>query len=678
MQARNARLVAHRGRCQNTVILVATAFRKPRRMTNAEAHTDRTEMAHVLFMDMVGYSRLPLGEQNRRVGALQDIVRDLPAYQQAESDGALLSHPAGDGMALAFLHDPSAPAQCALEIAEAVRSHDDLPLRMGVHSGPVYRAEDINRTANVLGPGINLAQRVMDCADAGHILLSYTSADALLPLAAWKDRLHDLGETEVKHGLALRLHSLVDGDLGVAERPARVREHSERWAIEHAKHNLPAALTSFVGRDEQVREVKGRLRETRLLTLTGTGGPGKTRLSLRIGEDVLADYPDGVWFVELASIADPELIPTAVAAVLDTRESGEAPLMTALTRYLANQQALVILDNCEHMVEDAARFARDLLTACRELRVLATSREVLGVYGEATWRVPSLALPDQDAEAGETDLPHCEAVRLFVDRACAARADFALTAENSATVTAICRRLDGIPLATELAAARARAMSLGDIHERLDDRFRLLTGGGRASPRRQQTLRALVDWRYRLLDEAEQALFARLSVFQGGFTLAAAEDVCAFGDVESRDVMDLLLRMVDKSLVIVEEGALDARYRMLETLRDYGLERSIDSERPIIYGVATQRTSARGCWRSGLSSRVRDRSKCSTPLRKTTTTSATRWGGRCMGTASTGSRRSSRCSGSGTSAATGSRRATGATGICAIDQVCQRPWWDAR
>ncbi|MEO2002604.1 MAG: hypothetical protein ABGY41_00730, partial [Candidatus Poribacteria bacterium] len=224
----------------------------------------------------------------------------------------------------------------------------------------------------------------------------------------------------------------------------------------------------------------------------------------------------------------------------------------------------------------AARFAQEFLTACPGPQLLATSREVLGVNGEATWRVPSLALPGREGELDHADMGAFEAVRLFVDRARAARGDFALTEENTATVVSICRRLDGIPLAIELAAARVRAMSLGDIHDRLDERFRLLTGGGRASPRRQQTLRALVDWSYRLLDEAEQALFARLSVFQGGFTLAAAEDVCAFGAVETWDVMDLLLRMVDKSLAIAEDGPSGTRYRMLETLREYGLERVVE------------------------------------------------------------------------------------------------------
>ncbi|MEO2004256.1 MAG: adenylate/guanylate cyclase domain-containing protein, partial [Candidatus Poribacteria bacterium] len=285
-------------------------------MPAEEAQATRLEMAHVLFMDLVGYSRLSVEEQSRRIGALQEIVRSCAAYREAEAEETLLAHPAGDGMALAFFRDPATPARCALEVAEAVAGRDDLPLRMGIHSGPVHRAEDINRTANVRGPGINVAQRVMDCGDAGHILLSYIVAESLAESEVWAPRLSDLGEVEVKHGLRIRLYRLTHGGLGSDATPTRVRDLRQQWSDQHRNHNLPAALTSFIGREEQIEEVKERLRETRLLTLTGTGGTGKTRLSLRVGEEVVDEYPDGVWFVELASISDPGLIPNVVAAVL--------------------------------------------------------------------------------------------------------------------------------------------------------------------------------------------------------------------------------------------------------------------------------------------------------------------------------------------------------------------------
>ena len=298
---------------------------------------------------------------------------------------------------------------------------------------------------------------------------------------------------------------------------------------------------------------------------------------MRVGEEMLSAFADGVWFVELASVSDPELIPVALAAVLDVQDSPEQPLLTTLVRYLDGQQALIILDNCEHLVDGAADFARDLLQRSRGPRILATSREILGVNGEATWRVRSLTVPTLDEESGSGDVGSFDAVRLFVNRAQAARAGFTLTAENAPIVAAICRRVDGIPLALELAAARVRAMSVEQIHDRLDERFRLLTGGGRASPRRQQTLSALVDWSFRLLDEDQQALFCRLAVFMGGFTAEAAESVGACDGVDAWDVLDLLMQLVDKSLVVVEEGVAGPRYRMLETLREYGLDRGVES-----------------------------------------------------------------------------------------------------
>jgi len=265
-----------------------------RPMLGEEDRATRLDMAHVLFMDLVGYSRLSLEEQSRRIGTLQEIVRSLPAYRSAEANGALLSHPAGDGMALAFFGDPSSPAQCALEAAEATRSQTDLPLRMGIHSGPVHRAEDINRTANVRGPGINVAQRVMDCGDAGDILLSYTNAEVLMELDAWSGRLRDFGELHVKHGLRLRLYGLATGEVGSHELPSRLRQERAVGRYEHANHNIPAELTSFVGRDDQIREVVDLLPSTRLLTLMGTGGTGKTRMAMRVGTRVLDKYADGV------------------------------------------------------------------------------------------------------------------------------------------------------------------------------------------------------------------------------------------------------------------------------------------------------------------------------------------------------------------------------------------------
>jgi predicted ATPase len=405
---------------------------------------------------------------------------------------------------------------------------------------------------------------------------------------------------------------------------------------EVARHNLPASLTSFVGRQSETAEVRRLLATTRLLTLTGTGGCGKTRLALEVAAELIEEYPDGVWLVELAALTDPGLVAQAVASVLDLVEQPGERLVQSLVGILRHRSTLLVLDNCEHLLDAVACLAEDLLRGCPTLRILATSRESLGITGEVSYRIPSLSVPPLD-ETALPDLDHLarfDAVRLFSDRASAARPGLRLSVVNAAAVVRICTRLDGLPLAIELAAARLRALSLQDIDERLDDLFRLLTGGSRTALPRHQTLSALVGWSYGLLSEPEQTLFNRLAVFAGGCTLEAAEAVCADlptapsrrsdaelagwiererrsnradetgsrggdpaspgsvvttrGDPEiwpslrSRDetrvrageVFDLLARLVEKSLVVKEETTPGAvRYRLPETLRQYARER---------------------------------------------------------------------------------------------------------
>jgi non-specific serine/threonine protein kinase len=364
-----------------------------------------------------------------------------------------------------------------------------------------------------------------------------------------------------------------------------------------ARHNLPVQLTSFVGRERELAELGERLTSTRLLTLTGTGGCGKTRLGLRVAAEAIDAYADGVWLVELAALADPGLVAHAVARALGVREVGGEPIRATLLAVLRPSRLLLVLDNCEHLLVACARLADATLRACPGVRILATSREALGIDGEVAWRVPSLAVAPPEAVPRPDRLLAYAAVRLFVERAGAAEPTFALTAENAPAVARICRRLDGIPLAIELAARRVVALSVGEIAARLDQRFRLLAHGSPAAPPRQQTLAATVDWSYHLLTPLEQALFDRLGVFAGGFDAEAAEAVCgtsavtARGSVEeasadgsraegiltrvpTEDVLDLLTRLVEKSLVTAEVGpAGGARYRLLETLRQYARER---------------------------------------------------------------------------------------------------------
>jgi predicted ATPase/DNA-binding CsgD family transcriptional regulator len=342
-------------------------------------------------------------------------------------------------------------------------------------------------------------------------------------------------------------------------------------------HNLPLELSSFVGRVKELGEVKRLLKDNRLLALTGSGGCGKTRLALGVAGEVAPRFEGGVWLVELASLADPSLVPQSVAFALGVREQPGRSLAETLSDHLGTRRVLLVLDNCEHLVEACAELAETLLRACPELHILATSREALGVPGEVAWPVPSLTLPDLRRLPDIESLSRYESARLFVERAVAINPTFAITEQNAPAVAQVCYRLDGIPLAIELAAARVKVLSVEQIAERVEDAFGLLSAGGRTAMPRHRTLRATMDWSYELLPENERAVFRRLSVFAGGFTLKAAESVCAGESLEQDGVLDLLSHLVDKSLVLVAEQDSEARYRLLETVRQYGREKLSES-----------------------------------------------------------------------------------------------------
>lgn len=351
--------------------------------------------------------------------------------------------------------------------------------------------------------------------------------------------------------------------------------------------NLPTHLTSFVGREKEQAEIRELIVRHRLLTLTGPGGIGKTRLAVQSASESLSQYSDGVWLVKLAPIQDPLLVPRSAALAIGLHEEPRRPVIDMLCDYLHDKEMLLLLDNCEHLVEACAQMADRLLQACSQIYILASSREVLGVAGEVTYRVPSLRLPDVEQLHSLESLSQYEAVQLFMERARSAVPAFTLTDENTVPLVQICHHLDGIPLAIELAAAKVRVLTLEQIAERLDDRFHLLTGGSRTALERHQTLQATIGWSYNLLSPAEQILFRRLSVFIGGWTLEAAESICAetSGLVRSETILDLLAQLINKSLVIAEEmhdqpghaAGRSLRYRMLETIRQYGNERLVDS-----------------------------------------------------------------------------------------------------
>src|SRR5215216_1546148 len=341
--------------------------------------------------------------------------------------------------------------------------------------------------------------------------------------------------------------------------------------------NIPVPLTSFIGRQKELKEIAKLLSSSRLLTLTGPGGVGKTRLAIQTAHDSIKKFKDGVFWVGLVGLSDENLIPQEIAQSLNVREVSNEPLIETLKTYLKSKDVLLIIDNCEHLIRACAQYAEQLLAACPKLKILATSIESLGIFNENTWQVPSLPLPEMQKSLTLKELQEFASIELFDERAGNAKSGFALDERNVFSVAQICRRLDGIPLAIELAAARIKVLSVDEIAARLDDRFSLLTAGSRTAIPRHQTLRATIDWSYDLLTEPERVLLRRLSVFAGGFTLEAAEAVCSQG-MRRSDILDLLGRLVDKSLVIVEPAdaeVSETRYRLLETIRQYALEKLV-------------------------------------------------------------------------------------------------------
>jgi predicted ATPase len=364
------------------------------------------------------------------------------------------------------------------------------------------------------------------------------------------------------------------------------------------RDNLPAHLPPLIGREQELTDVIDLLETTSLLTILGVGGMGKTRLSLEVAGKVRDGYPHGVWFVELAPRADPALVVFAVAEALSVREESGRPLLATLLKFLGTRRLLIVLDNCEHLVEACARFAESVLRGSRDVRILATSREPLNIAGELEWRVPPLETPDPKLHESSDRLNRYSAVRLFLARASAVATGFRMTEENAAAIASICRQLDGIPLAIELAASRVKSLGVAQIAERLDDRFHLLTGGNRTALPRHQTLGSLIDWSYGLLNESERAMFRRLSVFAGGWTLEAAEAVCIGEGIAPADALELLTRLVEKSLVVADAQAAPPRYHMLETIRQYASAKLADandaesvSERHLAYFLSFAETA---------------------------------------------------------------------------------------
>jgi predicted ATPase/class 3 adenylate cyclase len=522
---------------------------------------DTPAVKTILFTDIEGSSRLWEREPERMAAALAGHDRTL--RDEVGKRGGTVVKSTGDGM-LATFHDPHDALAAVVALQLSLRdpaATAGLPLRVraGMHAGVV---ED--RDGDSFGNAVNRAARVTTSAHGGQVLATQAVAELV------RDGLPD--------GIALRdLGTVRLRDLLTPERVYQVeheglpREFPPLRTLESIPNNLPQQLTTFVGRDAELAGIRDALAGARLLTLFGIGGVGKTRLSLQVAADVIPAFPDGVWFVELAPIGDPRLVTQAVASALGVREEAGRSIRDALLQHVRDRTLLIVLDNCEHVIDACATLVRDLLQAGPGVRILASSRERFNIAGETVHAVPPLAVPSPGDRPSLGDANAFEAVRLFVERARGTQPAFALDERTLPAVVEICRRLDGIPLALELAAARLRALSVEEIAARLDDRFRLLASGDRTALPRQKTLRALIDWSHDLLSEPERILFRRLAVFAGGFTLDAAEAVSPGGGIAVGDVLDLLAGLVDKSLVTLDADA--QRYGMLETVRQYAVEK---------------------------------------------------------------------------------------------------------
>jgi predicted ATPase/class 3 adenylate cyclase len=512
-----------------------------------------------LFTDIEGSSKL--WEEFPETVQAALARHDALLCQAVEAQGGHVFKMVGDGVYAAFATAPEALA-AALAAQKAICSETwpiPMRVRMALHTGMVEpRGDDYS------GASLNRVSRLVSVGYGGQVLLSASTQELTRDHLPPQTNLRDLGEVRLRD-LARPEHvfQLLHAELPADFPPLKAH------AISGRPNNLPRQVTSLIGRERERADVAHLLQSSRLVTLTGVGGCGKTRLALRVAGDLLESCLDGVWFVELAPLTDAVLVLQTVAQILSVQEAAGRSLLQSLIERLQAKEMLLVLDNCEHLLAAVATFADALLRALPQLRLLVTSREALTIAGETVYRVPSLSLPDPNETQTPESVAQCEAVRLFIDRALAVAPAFTVTDANARALAAICVRLDGIPLALELAAARSRAMPLEQIAARLDNRFHLLTGGSRAALPRQQTLRALIDWSFCLLAEAEQNLLCRLSVFSGGWTLEAAEAICRGDGLAEWEILDLLTSLVDKSLVVYAEREGMPRYRLLETVRQY-------------------------------------------------------------------------------------------------------------
>jgi predicted ATPase/class 3 adenylate cyclase len=517
-----------------------------------------------LFSDIEGSTRLWEKYPEGMRSVLERHDRYL--YQAIQSCQGVVVKTTGDGFHAVF--DSAADGVQAAYQAQVALAQDAwveiapelLRIRMGLYSG-----EAAIRAGDYYGTAVNRAARLMSAGHGGQILLSAETVNLIQEQWPEGAELVDLGEH--------RLKDLVRSEhIFQLNYPIMGDSFPPIHTIDGFPNNLPVQSTTYIGRENEMAEAKQQLSATRLLTLVGPGGTGKTRLSLQLAADELISpgrpFPHGVWLAEFGPISDPDLVVDTVGAIFNLRQqSSSTPVLDMLTSYLREKKLLLLLDNCEHLIGACALLIEHLLRTCPNIKIIASSREVLGVYGENIFNVPSLTMPSPTQDLPE-ELLQFEAVQLFVERAASIQSKFRLTKQNAWAVSHICRRLDGIPLALELAAARVKLFTAEQVASRLEDRFQLLSGGSRTAIPRQQTLRAMIDWSYDLLSQEEQYLLRNLSVFVSRWSFEAAEFICP-----DLDLFTLLTNLVNKSLVLVTEGEGEARYSFLETIHEYAAEK---------------------------------------------------------------------------------------------------------
>lgn len=495
---------------------------------------------------------------------------DALLRQTIESKAGFVFKTVGDEYCAAF-STVSDAAQAAIDGQRALKARDwsqvgGLRVRMALHTGTADQRDD-----DYFGPAVNRVARLLSSAHGGQILVSGTSASLLKAQLPADMELRDLGSYKLKDlALPERIYQLCVPDLETSFSPLRTGESKP--------NNLPHQVSSLVGRADVISDIKDLLLTAGLVTISGPGGIGKTRTALAVGEGLLDRYEDGVWFVELSALRDPDSVPRAIASALDIRETPGRPLIDVVLSALSTKHALLIVDNCEHVIDSVAKVLLGIMRVCPKVQFVATSRESLRIKGEHVYRLPTLPSPTKSGHTTASEASKYPSVALFVDRAVAADAKFELTDENAATVASICRRLDGLALAIELAAARVAILTPDEIASRLDERLQLLSADSRDAQPRQRTLRALIDWSYDLLSSEERILLRRIAVFVGGLTLESARAVCSDDSIEENSVLPLLTALIDKSLVASSAGAsAESRFKLLESTREYAIERLRES-----------------------------------------------------------------------------------------------------